>query len=631
MKKNFTTYSKKTTFKGILRGNKRGFAFLIREDGGNDIFLPHSALKGAQHGDTVIVRLIRGDEGEVEKIVERGVKTVVGTVKKEKNRILLLPDDECYYSDVTLLERKDLKNGQKAAAEIIEYPKGKLPRAKVTKILGKSGDRKAEELSCLYSYGFTEGFGKEAENYAAKLSITDKDYEGREDFRKLTTITVDGDDAKDFDDAISVVSVKGGGFTLYVHIADVSNFVTPRNPIDDEAYARTTSVYFPGKAYPMLPEALCNNLCSLLPEEDRLTLTAVMDFTATGIKKQCRVVKSVIRSDYRMTYSKVKAILSGDEELCKQYKPIKGFLENASALAALLSAQREKRGSVDFTTKETCVILTKDGVELAVKEADIATSMIEEFMLAANETVAEILTEKGYPCVYRVHKQPDPDKLKALQLYAEGFGFEFGAKALKPEDVADFIKAVKNTEYGEFISTVGIRSMQKAEYSVENIGHFGLAAKCYCHFTSPIRRYPDLIQHRMVKLMLEGKNPEELNSQRAFNLKAAGHSSQMERAAERAERDMVDYYKALYMTNHIGESYEGIVSGVTQSGIFVILPNSVEGFVGIDYLPKDTYYYDSSRYLLKGERGSYSLGSPIKVTAAFADVASRRVDFRLSD
>ena len=628
VKKTYTLYPQNKTYVGIVRGNKKGFAFLER-DNGEDFYIQSSALHGAQHGDKVSVRLIHGDRAEVVRILSRGNTVMIGTALRDGNRVLFIPDNQNYFSNVVLSD-KGVKDGEKVAIKIDEYPRGKLPRGHIVKRMGKAGDPQTEELSVIYANGFKENFSPTAEREASAFAFSEEDYKDRRDYRSLLTITIDGDDSKDFDDAISLEK-RDYGYVLYVHIADVSHFVREGSSVDAEAYERATSVYLPFKCYPMLPDSLCNNLCSLLPNTDRLAVTVVMYFDENGARKRWDVKKSVIRSDYRMTYSKVKKMLEGDLELRESYgETLCELLDNSAHLASLLKARRDERGSIDFTAKETRITLTENGIEVVGRESDIATSLIEEFMLSANETVAEALTEREFPSMYRVHKEPSADKLAILQSFAESMGLSSPYGDLTPENVCDFINFVKDKPGGELVCNIGIRSMQKAEYDNQNLGHYGLASKCYCHFTSPIRRYPDIVQHRMIKALIVGKKPN-VGAMEEKLVTMSAHCSLMERAAEKAEREMADYYKALYMQQRIGKEFDGIISGVISSGIFVELENTVEGFVSINALPFDNYVYNPAHYLLKGVSNSYKLGDKVRIKVVSVNLEKKKIDFNLSE
>ena len=629
-----------TLYEGTLRGNKRGFAFLARRDGGQDLFIPHEGLNGAQHGDEVVCRLTVGDNAEVVRVLSRGVTRLVGTLCLGYGYAYLRPDDQSYYSNVRLGGwDPDWQEGQKALVDITEWtPKG--PNGDVVKLLGFAGEKESEILSVLYAAGFSDSFPEEVEKAALQLKMGAPERD-RDDLRSLLTITIDGEDARDFDDAISITRTPKG-YDLWVHIADVSHFVTPGGEIDKEAYKRATSVYFPRKAYPMLPEVLCNGLCSLVPNQDRFALSCRMSFDREGNRKGVYLAKSVINSDYRMTYTKVQAMLDGDEVMLKEYAPIAGLVSEARELSRLLRAKRKERGSIDFVTQESKVLFDGDKI-LGVEGYHTTESnqLIEDFMIAANEAVAETLRDAGYPCAYRVHDLPDPDKLKALTAFAGCFGLAPHKRYLQADEIADFVRRTEDSPYATVVNQVAIRCMQKAEYSPRNIGHYGLGSECYCHFTSPIRRYPDLMVHRLVKRYLEdleqappGEEPRMDRSIRKeidqdLN-KRCQHCSQMERAAEKAERDIVAYYMAVYMQEHVGQTYEAVVSGVTASMLFATLPNGIEGAVALDDL-REGFYFDSLRFAVISERHSYRIGDVVKVRVEESNPKTHKIRFSLPD
>ena len=624
---------KHTLFEGVIRGNRKGYAFLARSDGGEDMFIARDNLNGAQHGDTVACRRLYSDDVEVVKIIRRGVTQLVGTLKVYRTGCFVVPDDEAYYTDIhvdALIE--GAKNDYKVVVHIVDYPKGRNPEGELVRVLGKAGEKESEVLGCLYRYGFADVFPQEVLDAANGLEMGEVEAD-REDLRRLLTITIDGDDARDFDDAISVAKTKGDGYELWVHIADVSHYVREGGSIDDEAYARATSVYFPRRAFPMLPEALSNHLCSLVPNEDRFCLSCRMRFTEHGECKGVHLTKSVIHSSYRMTYRKVQGILDGDEDLCREYAGIVKMLGIAQDLARLLRAKRIERGAIDFSAHETTVLFDGDKIEGVVPaELSESNAIIEDFMIAANEAVASTLQKAGYPCAYRVHDVPEEDKLRQLTAFAECFGLAPEDRYLNEKEICDFVRACAETPYADVISTVAIRCMQKAKYSPQNIGHYGLGSECYCHFTSPIRRYPDLMVHRFVKLYLERKgaplSQEERDALNAALEPSCAHCSMQERAAEKAERDIVHYYEAVYMQDHLDEQYTAVVSGMTARMMFATLPNGIEGGIPVEDM-HDSFYYDPLRYRLVGQHSAYKIGDTVEVVVTVSDPASRRIRFGL--
>lgn len=621
------------TYEGEIRGNRRGFAFLARFDGGEDMFISAENLHGAQHGDTVLCRKLHSEDVEVVKILHRGISRLVGTLAVYRVGTYVLPDDEAYYTDIHVDALPEgCRNGQKVVVDIVDYPKGTQPEGKIVRVLGQAGDKQAEVLGCLYRYGFADIFPEEVLAEADRLVMQEPETD-RMDLRHLLTITIDGEDARDFDDAISVAKTKGDGYELWVHIADVSHYVREGGAIDLEAYHRGTSVYFPRQAFPMLPEALSNGLCSLVEGQDRFCLSCRMRFTEHGERKSVMLTKSVIRSNHRMTYTKVQGILDGDEALCARYQDIVKMLGVAQSLSRLLRAKRIDRGAIDFAAHETKVLF--DGEQItAVVPAELSESnaVIEDFMIAANEAVASTLQRAGYPCAYRVHDVPDEDKLRTLTAFAETFGLAPQGRYLNEKEICDFVRACRDTPYADVISMVAIRCMQKAKYSAQNIGHYGLGSECYCHFTSPIRRYPDLMVHRIVKEYLAAEGcPLDAETLEARNQSLEGkcmHSSMQERAAEKAERDIVAYYQAVYMQAHIDEQFEAVVSGMTARMMFATLPNGIEGGIPVEDM-HDSFYYDPLRYRLVGMHSAYRIGDMVQIVVTQSDPLSRRIRFAL--
>ncbi len=616
--------------KGVLRGNKRGFAFLAREDGGEDLFVPHKNLNGAQHGDTVYCVITKGDEAKVVDILERGIKRLVGTYEKGKNYGFVVVDDNSYYSDVFIPKGFDLSaaNNTKVICEITKYTE-RSPEGKIVEIIGKAGEKQSEVLSILKSYGFFNTFPKETEIEANKMQT--RFTTNRTSFVDMLTISIDGDDSKDLDDAISVFKYDNY-YKLYVHIADVSHYVQKGSVLDKEAFKRCTSVYFPGSVYPMLPPVLSNGLCSLNGGEDRLALTCEMTINYEGDIIDRRIVKSIINNDYAMTYKVVQAILDGDKTLIDKYSKVYDMIKNAYALAGILNKKRQKRGAINFETKECKVILDGKGNVEKIEPYPylVSNGIIEEFMLAANETVAEFMCNLELPFVYRTHEEPDGEKMLEFKKFVESCGYKIEKGKMHPSKLQKLLAEVEGSPMESIISKVMLRSMKKAKYTVDNLGHFGLAAEYYCHFTSPIRRYPDLQIHRVIKAMLDGKldNIQKLESVCA---EVAEVSSERERAAEMAERDIDDYYKAEYMLRHIGEIFEGVISGVTAFGVFVELENTAEGLARMNNLPKDHYEFVEKRYLLKGTKHQYSLGQIVKIQVLGADTDNRKVTFKILD
>ena len=624
---------------GTLRGNPNGYAFVI-SDNNDDLFIPHKALMGAMHGDTVMVeRLTKGlekPEGKVLRIIERGISSLVGTFYMEKGYGFVVPDIKEYYNDVFVPARlsKLAKTGDKVVVEITEYIKNKNPEGKIVEILGKGGDHKTDAMSIIRSYGFFET-DHNAEIYAErvnKIGVTKSDLKGRVDYTNLPTITIDGDDAKDFDDAISLER-NGKGYTLYVHIADVSHYVQEGSIVDDEAYKRCTSVYFPNEVFPMIPEALSNGLCSLQEGKIRLTLTTKISLSSGGKVMAYELNESYIKSDHRMTYNNVTKILNGDSDLIDKYQDIYQMLLNMKEVAKLLHDRKHSRGAIDFGNNECQILLDKkyNVIDIVPYDYTESNGIIEEFMILANEVVAEYFARMEYPFIYRIHEKPEEEKLKDFIGFVKACGINVNLNnELNSYHYQNILKFASETEYDKIVSRVMLRTMQKAKYSTINKGHFGLASEYYCHFTSPIRRYPDLMIHRVIKAFLEGKLDKKSLIRLESKLEnVSTKSTEREIAAEQAERDADDYYKACYMEDKVGNIYEGTISGVTKFGIFVELDNTVEGMVRFEDLVGDDLEYIDGKYMIKGNSVTYKLGERINVVVASSSIIDKKIRFTL--
>lgn len=633
---------------GRVQGNARGFGFFIPADGTPDLFLPADAIHGAMHGDMVWVRqtdqISRGGnpEAEVALIASRGQKKIVGTFEDDEGAGggYVVPDDTRLYMDV-LIRPGDVdgaKQGDKVVAEILQYPDGRRPlTGRVVEVLGSKEKAGTDILSIIRRMDLPDDFSKTAARQARNLNkpVASEEIARREDLRALPCITVDGADAKDLDDAVSLVMLKGGNCLLGVHIADVSHYVTPQSPLDQEAYKRGTSVYFPDRVLPMLPKEISNGVCSLNPNTEKLTLSCIMELDPAGKVVSHRLAETVIRTRYRMTYEDVNAMFDGDKGLLEQYKDIWPMLSNMGALMEKLRNRRFKRGSMDFDLAEAKLILDKKGhtVDVKLYERGISNQMIEEFMLLANETVANHARQMGIPFLYRVHETPDKEKLQQLNTFLHTLGY--GIKSLnnlRPATLQKVLLASKGTKEEAVISRVTLRSLRKARYAPECLGHFGLAIGDYCHFTSPIRRYPDLTVHRLLKAMLHGELDEKQRADWAQRMEEiAQHCSQRELAALEAERAADDLKKCEYMKDRIGTVETGIISGVAQYGFFVQLPNTVEGMVRIGSMGDDYYILDEQNYRMVGRSTgkTYRLGDQVTIRVTGADLETGNVDFIL--
>ena len=498
-------------------------------------------------------------------------------------------------------------------------------------ILGKKFDMGAEERSIVAAKGIPDVFPEKVVEYVRSRRYGKTvDCEGREDFRDELTVTVDGADARDLDDAISLKMLDNGHFLLGVHIADVSCYVPEGSEVDKEALRRSTSVYFPDTVIPMLPRELCNGICSLNEGEDRLTLSCIMEVDEGGNVVDRRITEGVIRSDRRLTYDAVDAIVEGDSELCEKYADVLPLITNMCTLAKILIAKRDKRGSVDLDVKEASIVVDARGeISITPLFRTLSHRIIEEFMILANETVAEFVRYTEIPFLYRVHERPSEDKLADFTAYLKNLGINarWGANGVHPRDFSALLTRLEGTPLFSLVNKVMLRSMSKAKYFPENLGHFGLASDSYCHFTSPIRRYPDLVVHRAIKHMLNGQVGEWVDKYEPAIYDIAKITSECERRADEAERDVDDLFKAKYMKKHIGEEFEGVVSGVTSFGVFVELPNTVEGLIKLDTLPPGNYDFDKSTFTLASKKLSFKLGEMVRIMVAGVDFANRKVEF----
>lgn len=628
--------------KGVVSGNERGFGFLMPEDREtypDDFFIPRRKLRGALHGDRVLAMRTYGAEGDevsVVKILERGYPQIVGTFRRDNRAGYLFPDEKKFSTEIyiPLSDCFNIPNGVKAVAKINSYPRGKAPGGKIVEVLGEEEDFFAEELSIIRSYDLREEFPPHVEKEAKKQQnkgISPQDIENRRDFRGLPIVTIDGEDTRDIDDAVSLEK-KNGEYLLGVHIADVSHYVAYRSPLDMEAFERGTSVYFPDCVLPMLPRALSNGICSLNEGEDRLTLSCLMRIDQKGTVKSSEIVEGVIRSAHKMTYREVTKILDGDKETTEKYADVKDMVFLFAELTRILQKKREQKGSVTLDVKEAKILFDKETNEISIPDYERAFSyqIIEAFMVLANETVAEYMQSIEAPFVYRIHEKPNEEKAAAFRAFAQGLGLtaRFSASDVKPYDYQNLLRAAENHPAYAVLNRVMLRSMQKARYSPENLGHFGLASECYCHFTSPIRRYPDLCIHRIIKEVLHGGYERALQRYGDFVERAAAQSSERERRAADAERDVDDLYKTMYMSERIGEEYEAVVSGVTSFGLFAELPNTIEGFIPIETLYGE-FKFDPDRFKLVGRTETYTIGEVLKVKVVDVDFYRRRTEFRL--
>lgn len=628
-------------FEARVKANPQGYAFLIpagcaeRE---HDYFVPRKRLNGALNGDEVLAVPLRGadDEAVILRILKRGKQRIVGALQVERHAAYVLPDDRAFDSDVyiPLSLLNGAQDGDKVVAEITSYPKGKPVDGKIVEVLGRDGDFFTEEEAILRSYGYENAFPEYVEDTAQKVAGQPVDVGGRLDLRSLLTVTIDGADTRDIDDAVSL-EVKGGKYILGVHIADVSHYVKHGGCIDKEAYRRGTSVYFPDRVLPMLPKALSNGACSLNPNEDRYALSCFITFTSNGNRTGYELRESVIRSDRKMTYDEVTEILDGDgraDEESGASPEIVQTIREMGKLCLILEQRRKEAGEVSLDVKEAHIYLDERGeIVIPDYERTLSHRLIEQFMVAANEAVAEFAERNKAPFLYRVHEKPAPEKANLLHGFLRDLGLNarFDPEEARPVDYQRVLNAVADKPYCSVVNKVMLRSMQKARYCEKNLGHFGLASACYCHFTSPIRRYPDLFIHRVLKCILHGDLGGAREKYAPLAVKAAIDTSERERQADAAERDVDDLYKLAYMSERIGEEYDAVISGVIESGIFAELANTVEGMVRIESLPQDGYEYYTEKFLLKGKRHSFRIGDPVRVKVAGCDLGARRIQFVL--
>lgn len=633
---------------GTFQAHPKGFGFVSVEGEKEDIFIPESETNGAMHMDTVEISVSpavtgRRKEGKVLHVLERGMKQVVCTYQLNKNFGFAVPDNPKFGSDIFIpLERsKGAVNGHKVVVEITQYgKKGKNPEGKVVEILGHINDPGVDILSIVRAYGLPVEFDPKVMTQVEHVAkpVSEADMAGRMDLRDWQMVTIDGEDAKDLDDAVSL-TMDHENYILGVHIADVSNYVQEHSALDTEALKRGTSVYLVDRVIPMLPHALSNGICSLNQGEERLALSCIMTVNPKGEIIDHTITESVICVDRRMTYTNVKKILADhDPEVMAEYEPLVPMFEKMAELAAILRKKRMKRGSIDFDFPETKVILDKNGTPVDIRPYDrnVATKLIEDFMLAANETVAAEYYWRELPFVYRTHEQPDSEKIQKLSTFINNFGYSLhiGSDEVHPKELQKLLEKIDGTSEEPLISRLTLRSMKQARYTVENTGHFGLAADCYCHFTSPIRRYPDLQIHRIIKDSLRGRLGEKrIGHYTQILPEVAKHASEMERRADEAERETIKLKKVQYMENHIGETFAGVISGVAEYGFFVELENTVEGLVRVTSLTDDFYQYYEETYELVGEATNrrFKLGQQVRVTVDNCDRIMRTIDFTLAD
>ena len=642
--------SKEIRLTGVFRANLKGFGFVTVEGEDEDIYIREDQTNGAMDKDTVEITLTRAGggrhrEGRVQKIVKRGTARVVGLFQMNpgKNYGFVLPDNQKLFHDIFIPAERSMGavDGHKVVAELTFYGDEKRkPEGKIVEILGHVNDPGTDILSIVKAYDLPAEFPEKVLNQAARVAkpVSGADMAGRKDIRDWQMVTIDGEDAKDLDDAVSLVK-EGDHYILGVHIADVANYVQENSALDREAYERGTSVYLVDRVIPMLPHTLSNGICSLNAGEDRLALSCIMKIDPAGHVIDHEIAETVIHVDRRMSYTAVNKILEDqDPEEREKYRELVPMFERMGELSHIIRERRKKRGSIDFDFPETKMILNEKGEPLELKpyERNTATRLIEDFMLLANETVAEDYYWQELPFLYRTHEQPDSEKIRALAIFINNFGYSMhvGQNEVRPKEIQKLLAKVEGSDEEALISRLALRSMKQARYSPENTGHFGLAANYYTHFTSPIRRYPDLQIHRIIKDSLRGRmNPEKIEHYEKILSEVAKASSELERRADEAERETVRLKKAQYMSRHVGEIYEGVISGLTRWGMYVELKNTVEGLIHVANMTDDHYDYDEGRCLMTGTRTgkTYRLGQRLAVRVIGADVFLRTVDFEIAD
>lgn len=635
---------------GTFISYPKGFGFVEIEGRSEDLYIPESGVNGAFHQDQVQVELLKGQggrrqEARIVKILSHGLTKIVGTYLKSKSFGFVIPDLEKISTDIYIPAEgsKGAVTGHKVVVELTDYGDDQhKPEGRITEILGHVNDPGVDILSIVKGYDLPIEFEEKLMNQAERVGkpVSEADMAGRKDLRSLQMVTIDGEDAKDLDDAVSLTR-EGENYCLGVHIADVSNYVQENSALDREALNRGTSVYLVDRVIPMLPHTLSNGICSLNQGEDRLALSCLMKVNKKGEVISYEIAETVICVDRRMSYTAVRKILEeGDLELIQEYAELVPMFQDMQELAAILRKKRRQRGSIDFDFPESKIILDQKGNPVSIEpyERNVATDLIEDFMLLANETVAQHFYWMEVPFLYRTHETPDTEKIEKLATFIHNFGYHIKIKTsdheVHPKEIQKLLASIEGTEEEPLIARLALRSMKQAKYSVECAGHFGLACACYCHFTSPIRRYPDLQIHRIIKEQLRGRLMEKrIDHYKEILPEVARQTSRLERRADEAERETDKLKKAQYMKHHIGETLEGIVSGITAWGIYVELPNTVEGMIHVARLTGDYYYYKEETFEMVGRDTGrcFKLGQRLKVFVDSVDMVSKSVDFLLAE
>ena len=633
-------------YPGVFTGNSRGFGFVSVEGMTDEVFIPANATKGAMHKDKVICRIInktdRRAEGEIVKVLSHGMKHIVGTYDKNKNFGFVIPDDKKICNDIYIGEGKDMGavTGHKVLVKITKPPTEKdNPEGVITEILGHINDPGVDILSIIMQYDLPLEFPDNVYNETENIpdTIENEDMSDRDDMRDVVMVTIDGEDAKDLDDAVSVRKLDNGNYELGVYIADVSYYVKEKSPLDKEAYKRGTSVYLVDRVIPMLPHRLSNGICSLNAGEDRFTLCCIMEIDKKGEIVSHDIKKGIINVNRRMSYTVVYDLLTNENsQYYEEYKDLVPMFKEMENLRNILLKKRQKRGAIEFESEEAKIILDEKGkpVDIVKRERNVATSIIEEFMLAANETVAEHFYWLEVPFVYRTHEVPDEEKYDKLQLLVAPFGYVLKGSSKHPKSYQQLLVQTKGKPEEMLIHRMTLRSMKQAKYTAENGKHFGLAATYYCHFTSPIRRYPDLQIHRIISEYIEGKLDEKrMDHYKKILTEVAAQCSVNERRADDAERDTDKYKMVEYMQDKVGQEFEGFISSVTSWGIYVELPNTVEGMVSVKDLEGDVFEFDEEnmRYIGGNTHRTYTIGDKVKVRLVRASLEMRTIDFEFAE
>ena len=633
---------------GVYCGTSRGFGFVSIEGWDEDVFIGSSDTRGAMDGDEVDLLIThpssggRHAQGRILKITKHAVTTLTGVYSKYRNAGFVKPDNARIGTDIHIASGMSMKarGGQRVVVEIISYgTRYSDPEGRVTEVIGFADDPTNDVMTCVRSLDLPFEYPAEVRQTLRTVprEVSRRELAGRLDLRDELVITIDGDDTKDFDDAVSIRRTESG-YTLGVHIADVSHYVKENSPLDREALRRGTSVYFPGKVIPMLPKELSNGICSLNEGTDRLTLSCIMEVDSKGRVTSHRIAPSVIRVRHRMTYNKVSAILDGDAQARAEYPDLLEMCDQMNELSDILSEERERRGSIDFDLPECEIILGPDQapVDIHPYDRNKASLIIENFMLLANATVAEDSYWQEILFLYRCHDDPDTERIQQLTQIISNYGYHIGPHrdSIHPKEFQKLLQKIQGAPEERMISRLTLRSMQRAVYAPENRGHFGLALKYYCHFTSPIRRYPDLIIHRIIHENLEGSlTPERIAHYNSILTSVATQANITEKRADDAERQVDDAKKAEYMSRFIGQSFEGVISGITGWGIFVELENTCEGLIRLEKLTDDYYIYDEKSQMLRGEHTgkTYRLGDRLGIIVENVDLIEKNVDFAMDE